>query len=440
MGSDASTGSRRRLDALSAAPALAAAFALTATLALPWFSAPSLRAAGAADSLPLPALLEGIGALLALASGAGTQPGAVPASVEAGVALLRALAGLSAACALAGGVLAVRRRELAVRAVRALFALSCAGPAGAICLLVAVNASLAAVTGGPVGFVAATYGGALRLAWPPAAQLALGALVAAFAPRLLEDDGGARARDRYPVAAASARASAARRHLSLAVLALLAPALMAFGALFLGNRSQVLIGLLMAVAAMMPVAMRFEGRRPQARELLLIAVIVAMAVAGRLAFFMIPQFKPVAALTVIAGIWLGAETGALVGMMSAFVSNFFFGQGPWTPWQMLALGCIGFLAAAIFRSRGRVRFRNRAAICLYGGLSTLVVYGLLVDTASALFAVGSFSPEAVLGVYLAGLPFNAVHAASTVVFLYVLALPLGRKLERIQRKYGMLLS
>ena len=74
-----------------------------------------------------------------------------------------------------------------------------------------------------------------------------------------------------------------------------------------------------------------EKRKMTLRDIVLIAVLVSLAVAGRLVFFMLPQFKPCAAIVIIAGIMLGKEAGVLTGMLTAFVSNFFFGQGPWTP-------------------------------------------------------------------------------------------------------------
>jgi hypothetical protein len=82
--------------------------------------------------------------------------------------------------------------------------------------------------------------------------------------------------------------------------------------------------------------------------MVIIAVLCGIAVAGRAAFFMLPQFKPVVAIVIIAGASLGAESGFIVGALSGFVSNFIFGQGPWTPWQMFAFGMIGFIAGLLF--------------------------------------------------------------------------------------------
>ena len=100
---------------------------------------------------------------------------------------------------------------------------------------------------------------------------------------------------------------------------------------------------------MLPFLLVFEGRRPKARELVTIAVLCAIGIAGRGLFFMLPQFKPVLALTIIAGVAFGGEVGFLVGAMTMLTSNMIFGQGPWTPWQMFAMGIIGFLAGVLFK-------------------------------------------------------------------------------------------
>ena len=126
------------------------------------------------------------------------------------------------------------------------------------------------------------------------------------------------------------------------------PAVMALNMLFFEDRSYYAVSLIIIALCMVPFALVFEGRKPMARELVVIAVMVAIAVAGRAAFFMVPQFKPVVAIVIIAGAALGAESGFAVGALSGFVSNFIFGQGPWTPWQMFAFGIIGFLAGLIF--------------------------------------------------------------------------------------------
>ncbi len=234
-----------------------------------------------------------------------------------------------------------------------------------------------------------------------------------------------------------------RTWMAIAMILVAIPLVIFFGVYFLGDRANVFIGLCIVCLSMLPFAMVFEDRKPQARELLLIAVMSGIAVAGRMAFFMIPQFKPVTAVVIIAGIGLGAEAGFLTGAVSGFVSNFFFGQGPWTPWQMFAFGIIGFLAGILFhRNRWLKKRSPRIRLileCIYGGLATQILYGLILDLSGVLtMTANGITWEALLAKVISGIPFNAIHAASTVIFLLFLAQPMERKLDRIKKKYGIL--
>lgn len=228
-----------------------------------------------------------------------------------------------------------------------------------------------------------------------------------------------------------------KRTVMASVLVLLLVPLTIFaGVYFLDDRKYYFISLLVLIETMLPFALVFEGRKPQARELVVIAVLCAIAVAGRAAFFMLPQFKPVAALVIIAAVAFGGETGFLVGAVSMLVSNLFYGQGPWTPWQMFAMGMIGFLAGVLFR-RGWLG-RTRPALCLYGFLSTLVIYGGIMNPASLLTFQSNPTWEMLLSYYAAGLPFDFIHAASTAFFLGIAAPAMLEKLDRIKIKYGLI--
>ncbi|MCL1951640.1 MAG: ATP-binding cassette domain-containing protein, partial [Oscillospiraceae bacterium] len=186
-----------------------------------------------------------------------------------------------------------------------------------------------------------------------------------------------------------------------AMILLLIPLTLYMGIHLWGGRKYYFIGLLMIAEAMLPFALVFEKRRLQARELVVLAVLTALAVAGRSAFFMLPQFKPVAALVIIAGVAFGGEAGFLVGAMTGFVSNMLFGQGPWTPWQMFAFGLIGFLAGVMFKKG--LLLRGRAALCVFGGLAVFVIYGGLLDGQSALMFLPNPTRAGVLAVYLQGI-------------------------------------
>nr|WP_290718688.1 ECF transporter S component [Anaerotignum sp.] len=186
---------------------------------------------------------------------------------------------------------------------------------------------------------------------------------------------------------------------------------------------------------MLPFFLIFEGRKPKARELVIIAVLCALGVAGRTAFFMLPQFKPVIALTIIAGVAFGGESGFLVGAMTMLVSNMLFSQGPWAPWQMFAMGIIGFLAGILFR-KGMLQ-RKRLSLCIFGALSAVFIYGGIMNPAAALLSGNSMDLNIILAYYLTGLPVDCIQGLATWLFLWFAAEPMLEKLDRIKMKYGL---
>ncbi len=228
-----------------------------------------------------------------------------------------------------------------------------------------------------------------------------------------------------------------RRTKAAAAMILLAIPLTIFvGWYWLGDRKYYFISLLVILESMLPFFLLFEGRKPQARELILIASLCALGVAGRMAFFMLPNFKPVAALVIIAGVSLGAESGFLVGSMTMLLSNLYFQQGPWTPWQMFAMGVIGFAAGLLFQ-KGLLR-RDRLSLCVFGALAVLLIYGGIMNPASMLQYQSQPTWAMLITYYIKGVPVDLVHAAGTVLFLWLLGEPMLEKLERVKQKYGLL--
>jgi energy-coupling factor transport system ATP-binding protein len=228
-----------------------------------------------------------------------------------------------------------------------------------------------------------------------------------------------------------------KRTLSAMVMILIAiPLTIYIGIYYLGDRKYYFISMLILLETMLPFVLVFESRRPQARELIVIAVLCALGVAGRAAFFMLPQFKPVVAIVIIAGVAFGGEAGFLVGAVTGFVSNMFFGQGPWTPWQMFGFGIIGFLAGVLFR-KGILR-RNRVALSIFGGFATFFIYGGIMNPASVFMFQSRPVKEMFYLAYIQGIPFDLVHAAATVTFLWLISRPMLEKLDRIKLKYGLI--
>ena len=231
--------------------------------------------------------------------------------------------------------------------------------------------------------------------------------------------------------------------LSLAIMVLLVPlAVVLFTRL---KQSFYLSGLTIIVLTIAAFFLHFESRKPQARELVLLAVLCALAVASRAAFGFVPHFQPMLAIVLLTGIAFGPEAGFLCGAISGFASNFIFGQGPWTPWQMFAYG-IGGMLAGLFALCGILKKSPRAwrdggwrdilGLTVFGFLCILLVVGPLLDTST--FFMAGFSASSPLAVYLAGVPVNCVHGSAVALTMLLFGKPLLDRLRRIQIKYGMM--
>ena len=234
----------------------------------------------------------------------------------------------------------------------------------------------------------------------------------------------------------SKRKISKRTKIATLLILFLIPITIFIGIYYLGDKKYYFISLLIILETMIPFAFAFENRKPKARELVIISSLCAIGVVGRTAFFMLPQFKPVAAIVIISGVAFGGETGFLVGAITAFVSNFFFGQGPWTPWQMFSFGIIGFLAGIMFQ-KGILR-KTKTDMCLFGFVATFVIYGGIMNPASVIMWQSNININMVLSSYVMGMPFDFIHAVSTVFFLFFAAEPMLEKLERIKIKYGLI--
>lgn len=225
-----------------------------------------------------------------------------------------------------------------------------------------------------------------------------------------------------------------RAWISVVVLFLLIPALVLLGGK-LGGRTYYLVGVAVILLTCLPFFLVFEGRRPQAREVAALAVLSALAVAARAAFGAVPFFKPMMSAIMIAGMAYGPEAGFLVGAVSAFASNFLFGQGPWTPWQMFAYGLGGFLAGAGVRLK--LLPREKLPMGVFGFFVVVLVIGPVLDTCSVFTMPTQVNLTTAGAIYLAGFPYNVTHALSTLVTLYLVGEPMLGKLDRIRRKYDV---
>lgn len=175
----------------------------------------------------------------------------------------------------------------------------------------------------------------------------------------------------------------------------------------------------------------YERSRPPAQVVALVAALAALAIAGRIAFAAFPNVKPTTDIVVFAGYALGAAPGFAVGALAALVSNFWFGQGPWTPWQMAGWGLCGVFGALLalgLRNAGRL---SLAATCALAG----AFYGALLNFSLMATYGGDLSLERFGVLQARAIPFDLAHVLGNVAFALLAGPALVRMLIRFRERF-----
>ncbi len=209
--------------------------------------------------------------------------------------------------------------------------------------------------------------------------------------------------------------------------------------LFLGDKlpgkGYYITGVLIIIELAVPFFMAFERRKPQARELVVLAVMIALAVIGRVAI-PIPHFKAAFAIIMLAGIAFGPEAGISVGAITAFASNFFYGQGAYMPWQMMAYGAGGMLTGFVF-IKNKIP-KKPWIMAVFGFLAVVFWIGPLLDTSHVFIMMPEINISTITASLASGFPVNVSQGICTALMMFIFGKPLLEKLNRVKQKYGML--
>ncbi len=220
--------------------------------------------------------------------------------------------------------------------------------------------------------------------------------------------------------------------LSYVLSLILIPIVILLGALLAGRQSYAVVSAAVAALACVPFFLTFE-REKNTRKIVLLAVMVALSVAGRFVFAPIQFFKPVAAIVILAGMYFGFQFGFLTGALSALVSDFYFGQGPWTPFQMFSWGLIGLLAGVL----SNPLIKSKLLLIVYGAFAG-VLFSLIMDIWTVLsLDGGEFNIQRYAAAVVTALPIIGIYVVSNIIFLLILSPVFGKKTERLKTKYGL---
>ncbi|WP_442599677.1 ECF transporter S component [Neobacillus sp. D3-1R] len=182
---------------------------------------------------------------------------------------------------------------------------------------------------------------------------------------------------------------------------------------------------------------RFEKKKIEARELVLLAVLAAIAAVGRIPFASIPSVQPTTFVIMMSGFVFGAESGFMIGAVAALASNMILGQGPWTPWQMVAWGLVG-LTSGLFNKSWIMSSK-------WGRIAFGIVWGFVFGWIMNIWSLFAFIQDGInihtIVAYAAGSAlFDFMHSISNVIFLLLFAESWIKILNRFKSKYGLLIT
>ena len=224
------------------------------------------------------------------------------------------------------------------------------------------------------------------------------------------------------------KSASVRNVLRIIIPFALIPLVIITGVYVFKENSYMFISVAVSILSLVLFISGFEKKKTGTRRLIIVAIMTALSVVGRF----IPIFKPVTALTVITAVYIGGEAGFLVGAMSALISNFWFGHGPWTPFQMFAWGMIGLIGGLLSEHLKK----SRVALILYG-VAAGIAYSFIMDFWAVIWNNEMLTAETYFASVITAIPYTIVYALSNMMFFALLAKPFGEKLERVKLKYGV---
>lgn len=185
-----------------------------------------------------------------------------------------------------------------------------------------------------------------------------------------------------------------------------------------------------------------EGVISGPKQLALLATLASLAAATRIATGGVGGFELIFVMVILGGRAFGSRFGFLLGALSIASSSLFFGGiGPWTAFQMFAVGWVGagagLLGKRVRDHSSRSRRREALALALYAFFASYI-FGLVMNLWFWPFAIGptssiSYDPAAGfienLGSFLfyslasSTLTWDSVRAITTAVAILLIGQP-----------------
>lgn len=176
----------------------------------------------------------------------------------------------------------------------------------------------------------------------------------------------------------------------------------------------------------------YERSRPPSQIVALVAVLAALAVAGRIVLAPIPNVVATTDIVFFSGFVLGPAPGFAVGALGGLVSNFWLGQGVWTPWQMAGWGMTGVAGGGLwYLTRGRANRFTLAIACGAAGLA----FGAWMNFQTMVSFGGEMSLDRYLALEVRAIPFDLAHITGNVIFALAVGPAMIAALRRFRERF-----
>lgn len=195
-----------------------------------------------------------------------------------------------------------------------------------------------------------------------------------------------------------------------------------------------LIAIVLAVLVTLAFFFKFESVALGSKEIALVAMLATISAVLRIPFAAIPSLQPCTFLIICCGYVFGPIAGFMVGAMTPLISNFFLGQGPWTLYQMLAWGLIGYGAGYLARfNLDRKGFIIVGVVCGF-------LFGLITNIYFWLYFAYPLTFGTLVFVQLSSLWFDVSHAVGNAIFLGLFSTRTVSILERYRKRFSWVYS
>lgn len=198
------------------------------------------------------------------------------------------------------------------------------------------------------------------------------------------------------------------------------------------QKQYLLFSVIFALISCIPFYYHYENKKMNLSEIIIIAIMIVLTVLSRLAFAPLPFIKPIMPMIIITGALFNKESGFMVGSLSALISNMFFGQGPWTIYQMLLFGLMGYGAGLLAKHK---LMDNKIVRYGYTALSG-ILFSILIDL---LTSIGTgFMLNKWFAMMISALPITLYYVVGNIFFMFLLYDLMKKKISRIKVKYNIL--